>query len=116
MKSRTTAQLNVKKFSAQTAHYLDTCGRNGVILNPKKFKFAQETVDFCGYEIGLDYVRPSKKFFTAETVAVLNLKDFRNRKKENRKGRIRLIDRDVEQSVPFVHLCSTGQRIVRTKM
>ena len=45
--------------------YLDKCGRNGVILNPKKFSFSRDTVDFCGYEVGPDYVKPSKKFFTA---------------------------------------------------
>ena len=49
----------------ECCRYLETCGNNGVVLNPKKFVYAQDVVDFAGYEIGPDYVKPSKKFFTA---------------------------------------------------
>ena len=37
---------------------LDTCVRNGVTINPEKFVFAADTVEFAGFEITLDKVRP----------------------------------------------------------
>ena len=49
----------------QSCRYLQRCGENGIVLNPKKFKFAEDVVDFVGYEIGPDFVRPSRKCFSA---------------------------------------------------
>ena len=46
----------------QAAEFLDRCGRNGITLNPKKFVFAAETVQFAGFEITNDSVRPSRKY------------------------------------------------------
>ena len=31
----------------QACAWFDLCTRNGITLNPKKFQFAQDTVDFC---------------------------------------------------------------------
>ncbi|GFO50206.1 enzymatic polyprotein [Plakobranchus ocellatus] len=42
----------------QAAKWLDLCGRNGIILNPSKFSFAKETVNFAGFEITPTTVRP----------------------------------------------------------
>ena len=63
----------------RTCKYIDRCGRNGIILNPKKFVFSQDKVDFVGYEVGPDYVRPSKKFFAAieDLKAPVTLTDIR---------------------------------------
>ena len=55
----------VQEAFFQTCQYLSRCGENGIILNPKKFVFAEDTVNFVGFEIGKDYVKPSKKFHTA---------------------------------------------------
>ena len=49
----------------ECCRYLEACGNNGVILNPKKFVYCQDVVDFVGYEIGPDYVKPSRKFYSA---------------------------------------------------
>ena len=42
--------------------WLDLCGRNGVTLNPKKFQFALDTVDFAGLTVTSDSIKPQQKF------------------------------------------------------
>lgn len=49
----------------QVAQWLDICGRNGITLNPEKFLFAQDTVNFAGFEISPNSVRPCTKYFNA---------------------------------------------------
>ncbi len=49
----------------QAAHWLDICGRNGITLNPDKFSFAQDNVEFAGFEITRDTVKPCQKFISA---------------------------------------------------
>ena len=49
----------------QAANWLDICGRHGITLNPDKFKFAQDDVEFAGFEITNDTVRPCKKYIRA---------------------------------------------------
>ena len=49
----------------QTVKWLDICGRNGVILNPEKFTFGADTVEFAGFEIGPTDVKPAKHFTKA---------------------------------------------------
>ena len=46
----------------QAVQWLDICGRNGITLNPDKFQFTQDTVEFAGFEITLDSVRPCKRY------------------------------------------------------
>ncbi|XP_038061674.1 uncharacterized protein LOC119732286 [Patiria miniata] len=45
----------------QAVQWLDTCGRNGITLNPDKFVFGEDTVEFAGFEITPDSVRPCRK-------------------------------------------------------
>ena len=45
--------------------WLDLCGSNGITLHPDKFVFAQDTVEFAGFEVTLENVRPCKKFLRA---------------------------------------------------
>ncbi|CAB4009714.1 Hypothetical predicted protein, partial [Paramuricea clavata] len=45
--------------------WLDLCGHHGIILNPEKFVFGADTVEFAGFEITPDSVRPCKKFLNA---------------------------------------------------
>ncbi len=47
------------------AQWLDVCGRNGITLNPDKFTFAQNNVEFAGFEITRDTVTPCQKFIRA---------------------------------------------------
>jgi hypothetical protein len=49
----------------QTVHWLDVCGRNGIILNPEKFVFGSDTVEFAGFEISSNDVRPSQRYMMA---------------------------------------------------
>ena len=44
----------------RTVEWLDICGRNGITLNPEKFQFGKDEVEFAGFEIGLQDVRPAK--------------------------------------------------------
>ena len=56
---------SIKDSFFQTSIFLDTCGRNGIILNPSKFSFAKETVQFAGFEISKSNVRPCPQVLEA---------------------------------------------------
>lgn len=47
--------------------WLQLCGNNGITLNPAKFAFALDTVQFAGFEIGPHTVKPATKFTRAIT-------------------------------------------------
>ena len=49
----------------QACKWLELCGRNGIIQNPEKFQFAEDIVEFAGFAITLDSIRPCKKFLQA---------------------------------------------------
>jgi hypothetical protein len=49
----------------QAVDWLDICGKNGIILNPEKFVFCQDTVSFAGFEITPDNVRPCQQYLDA---------------------------------------------------
>ena len=51
----------------QAANWLDVCGRNGITLNPDKFVFAEDDVEFAGFQITKDSVKPGKKYSDAIT-------------------------------------------------
>lgn len=64
----------------QAIEWLDVCGRNGVTLNPSKFHFAEDRVEFAGFEISLTTVRPCSKYTNAikEFPTPRNLTDVRS--------------------------------------
>ena len=64
----------------QAAHYLDLCGRNGIILNPKKFHFAKDEVEFAGFKIDKTNVSPVPTFLKAieEFPTPKNITDIRS--------------------------------------
>ncbi|GFN96954.1 enzymatic polyprotein [Plakobranchus ocellatus] len=49
----------------QAAKWLDLCGRNNIILNPSKFSFAKEIVNFTGIEFTSTTVRPCPQVLEA---------------------------------------------------
>ena len=53
---------SIEQAFFHTVDWLDLCGRNGVSLNPTKFVFAKETVEFAGFEITSSAVRPAQRF------------------------------------------------------
>ena len=55
----------IKDSFFQAVQWLDVCGRNGITLNPEKFVFAEDAVEFAGFEISSDTVRPCQKYFDA---------------------------------------------------
>lgn len=56
---------SIEECFHQTAEWLDTCGRHGITLNPTKFVFAQDTVEFAGFEVTPDSVRPCRRYLQA---------------------------------------------------
>lgn len=63
----------------RTVKWLDMCGRHGITLNADKFVFAQQTVEFAGFEITPEAVRPCRAFLgsIAEFPTPKNLTDVR---------------------------------------
>ena len=49
----------------QAAQWLDVCGKNGITLNPEKFVFGRAEVEFAGFTITKDNVRPCAKYLQA---------------------------------------------------
>ena len=49
----------------QAVEWLDICGRNGITLNPDKFVFCQEEVEFADFTVTMDSVRPCTKYLRA---------------------------------------------------
>ena len=45
----------------QTCKFLTLCSKNGIVFNKKKFQFCQDEVEFAGFCIGKNTVRPSEK-------------------------------------------------------
>ena len=56
---------NIEDSFYQAVNWLDVCGKNGIVLNPDKFVFAQDSVEFAGFEITSNSVKPSKKYSEA---------------------------------------------------
>ncbi len=56
---------DIEQAFFHAVEWLDTCGRNGVTLNPTKFTFAKKTVEFAGFEITPHTVRPCPQFLEA---------------------------------------------------
>lgn len=48
-----------------TFDYLKLCNDNGIVFNSEKFQFAQETVEFAGFEITKDGFKPLRKIMEA---------------------------------------------------
>jgi hypothetical protein len=42
--------------------FLVLCGNNGVVLNPKKFQFAEDEAEFLGFAVTASGVRPTREF------------------------------------------------------
>ena len=63
----------------RTVEWLDMCGKHGITLNADKFVFARQTVEFAGFEISPEAVRPCREFLRsiAEFPTPRNLTDMR---------------------------------------
>ena len=56
---------NTEESFLQACHWLELCGKHGITLNPEKFHLAQDTVEFAGFQIINDSVRPCKRYLQA---------------------------------------------------
>ena len=56
---------SIEESFFQACNWLHICGTHGITLNPDKFTFAKEEVEFAGFTITNDSVRPSKKYVKA---------------------------------------------------
>ena len=56
---------DLEKSFFQVCEFLTTCGDNGITLNPSKFQFAEDEVEFAGFRITSTNVQPSNKYLDA---------------------------------------------------
>ena len=52
---------NIEDSLFATCRFLTLCSRNGIVLNKAKFVFCQDEVEFAGFTIGKNFVKPAKK-------------------------------------------------------
>ena len=71
---------NIEKAFHQVAEYLTLVGKNGIILNPDKFQFAADTVDWAGVRLTAEKVEPLPAHVKAirEYPAPRNITDMRS--------------------------------------
>lgn len=64
----------------KAVEWLDLCGKNGIVLNPNKFTFAKQTVDFAGFQITPTSVKPCQHSLEAikEFPTPKNITDIRS--------------------------------------
>ena len=53
---------SIEESFFRAAQWLDICGRPGITLNPEKFIFGQDAVEFAGFKITSNTVRPCMKY------------------------------------------------------
>ena len=52
---------DVETSFTETCKFLTHCSRNGIVFNANKFQFCKDEVEFAGFTIGQDFVRPAPK-------------------------------------------------------
>ena len=55
----------LKENYLSTCRYITLCSERGVIFNPEKFQFGSKKVDFVGFVVDEESIRPSGKFIDA---------------------------------------------------
>ena len=48
-----------------TLSYIQLCAKNGIVFNPEKFKFAEDTIEFAGFDVTLTGYKPPSKMIKA---------------------------------------------------
>ena len=52
---------SIEECFLDTCTFLTLCSRNGIVFNQKKFAFCKDVVEFAGFIIGTDSVKPAPK-------------------------------------------------------
>ena len=53
---------NLEEHWWRMLDYLELVGKNGIILNPSKFRFAEQTIAFAGFIVTPTEVKPMDKY------------------------------------------------------
>ena len=56
---------NLEESFYRTCEYLSLCSNAGIIFNRKKFQFGQAEVDFLGFKITMDSIKPNPEYLQA---------------------------------------------------
>jgi hypothetical protein len=56
---------NLEKAFFRICAILPHCNQNGMGFSPEKFKFAKETVEFAGFKITMEVIKPTDKYVEA---------------------------------------------------
>ncbi|SMN12499.1 hypothetical protein SPBRAN_1281 [uncultured Candidatus Thioglobus sp.] len=63
---------NITGAFHQATEWLHICAMNGITLNPRKFRFAEDTVEFAGFTVTPTEVRPADKYLQSITESLSN--------------------------------------------
>ena len=58
---------NLEQSFFRTCEYLTLCSNAGIVFNLKKFQFGQQEVDFLGFRITMDSIKPNPEYLEAIT-------------------------------------------------
>ena len=56
---------NLEENFFRTCEYLTLCSNSGIIFNKKKSQFGQHEVDFLGFKITMDSIKPNQGYLEA---------------------------------------------------
>ena len=56
---------DLKEHWWRMVDFLELLGKNGIVLNPEKFQFAQRSIQFAGFHISDSAIKPHEKFTKA---------------------------------------------------
>jgi hypothetical protein len=58
---------SIEQLFFRICSMLSNCNKNGMVFSPEKFVFAKETVEFAGFKITMEGIRPTDKYIEAIT-------------------------------------------------
>ena len=69
---------SIKESFLQMCTYLNMCARHGMVLNPSKLQFCQDTVNFAGLQVSPTSVMPSAELLqsVADNQKILQESEF----------------------------------------
>ena len=56
---------SVEECFFQTCRFLSLCSANGIVFNPTKFQFCKDEVEYAGFMIGPNHVKPAPKILNS---------------------------------------------------
>ena len=56
---------DIEQAFFRTCSLLSHCNENGMVFSPDKFQFAKKSVEFAGFQITMDGIKPTEKYISA---------------------------------------------------